>query len=493
VKNRWLFLLGSLVCASLLLAAVQPVQADVAPPQPPPGSNLSPGQEITNVRMVEETVILEVQPGLTALFSQSSAVRDWAKVKASFIMRNLSNQPESMQTLFPLGNYQGWGDGWGGVPEIQNFKVWADKVPLKVTRVMTASNPSMNISDTPWAGFDITYPAGKDVLIEVTYDVIGYGYPPSADFQYILETGAGWNGTIGKADLIVRLPYDVSSENTFLEDCRPAGCKASGREISWHLENIEPTDSDNLSISVIEPYLYQDVLTGRLYAKGNPEDGNAWGNLARALKKTILTAKGYLMGGTQGEKIYLEAVDAYEKAVKLAPKEARWHAGYAELLFRGLGWSYDLGDTRALRAAQELHAALVLDPENQQALDLELEFALSNPDMIRYDNGSYTYKVLTATYPPTTPTPYETYTPEVQSSLTASATLTQPASPTYTQSAQVASTTGTAEPALQQPSQTPMPAPNQPDGGNPLCSGALLAPASVLIAVILKSKLIPRR
>ena len=487
-KNR-LVLLGFLVCASMLFASVLPVRADIAPPQPPPGSNVSPGQETTSVRMVEETVVLEVQPGLVPVFSQSSAVRDWAKVKASFVMRNLGSQTESMQTLFPLGNYQGWGDGWGGVPEIQNFKVWANKTPLNVKRVMTASESSMNITDTPWAGFDITYPPGQDVLIEVTYDVIGFGYPPVVDFSYILETGAGWNGTIGKADLAVRLPYEVNEENIFIEECSPAGCVASGKEVRWHLEDFEPTEADNLSLRVIEPHLYQEVLTGRAYAQGNPENGTAWGNLARALKKTILTAKGYLLGGPQGDKIYAEAVDGYEKAVKLAPKEARWHVGYAELLFRSLGWAYDLGDTRALRAAQELHTALQLEPQNQQALDLELEFALSNPDLINYNNGNTVYKVLTATYPPTTPTAYETWTPEVlpSSMATATSTLALPASPTATQTA-VDSSTAVVVTQSQQPSQVPA----EPDGGSPICPAALLAPASLVIAVLLKSKVFHR-
>lgn len=496
MQSKRLFLLGSLICLCMLLSITFPAQADIAPPKPPPGSNVSPGQEITSVRMVEETVVLEVQPGLVPVFSQGSAVRDWAKVKASFIMRNLGDQTETLQTLFPLGNYQGWGDGWGGMPEIQNFKVWADKAPLKVTRVMTASNPSMNLPDTPWAGFDITYPPDKDVLVEVTYDVVAYGYPPTAEFSYILETGAGWKGTIGKADLTVRLPYDVNTENTFLEDCRPTGCQASGKDVKWHLENFEPTEADNLSLIIVEPHLYQDVITGRIYAKGNPEDGNAWGNLARALKLTILTAKGYLMGGEQGDRIYAEAVDAYEKAVKLAPKEARWHVGYAELLFRSVGWFYDPGDTRALRAAQELHTALRLDPKNQQALDLQLEFALSNPDLIYYDNntGSYTYRVLTATYPPTTPTAYVTYTPEIRVTSTASITETMPIPPTQTQLAAPPSATATiAQPEPVKPTQTqPEQTPTESAGGNPLCTGTLLAPLSMVIAAILKSKLFTR-
>ena len=53
----------------------------------------------------------------------------------------------------------------------------------------------------------------QDVTIEVAYTVNGYGYYPYDVFKYILETGAGWNGTIGIADVIVRFPFEVSEKN----------------------------------------------------------------------------------------------------------------------------------------------------------------------------------------------------------------------------------------------------------------------------------------
>ena len=47
----------------------------------------------------------------------------------------------------------------------------------------------------------------------MSYTVNGYGYYPQIAFDYVLETGAGWNGTIGSADIIVDLPYDASDLN----------------------------------------------------------------------------------------------------------------------------------------------------------------------------------------------------------------------------------------------------------------------------------------
>jgi len=65
----------------------KPVRADVASPEMPPGSNLSPGAETTQVWMIAETVTMEVNPvgiGNTYL-SGDSAI---AKITFVFDMMN---------------------------------------------------------------------------------------------------------------------------------------------------------------------------------------------------------------------------------------------------------------------------------------------------------------------------------------------------------------------------------------------------------------------
>src|SRR5512133_908692 len=80
-----------------LLALPSTAGADIAPPAQPPGSNPVPGTEQTQVRMVSETVILEVQ-GITPKNSLGQA-----KVGATFIMRNLGESAEQMAVRFPVG------------------------------------------------------------------------------------------------------------------------------------------------------------------------------------------------------------------------------------------------------------------------------------------------------------------------------------------------------------------------------------------------------
>ena len=49
----------------MALLAPAPVYADIAPPQPPLGSGIFPGQETTQVRMQAETVLIDLPSAST--------------------------------------------------------------------------------------------------------------------------------------------------------------------------------------------------------------------------------------------------------------------------------------------------------------------------------------------------------------------------------------------------------------------------------------------
>ena len=190
-----------LIVFSLLMSIPnRSAYADVAPPETVPGSNINPESESTQVRMVAESVTLTISEDLT---DENGAV---AETRAVFTMRNLGTVEESMAVRFPLSFLYA---DLGGFPEIESIVV---KVDGKTASTKREIQPFKN-SEIPWAVFDLTFPPGQDVLIEVVYNVDGYGYYPYQAFKYILETGAGWNGTIGSAEIIVRLPYEVSEQN----------------------------------------------------------------------------------------------------------------------------------------------------------------------------------------------------------------------------------------------------------------------------------------
>jgi hypothetical protein len=97
----------------ILISAFPPkaVHADVAPPEAPPGTNLIPGNETTQVRMVAETVTLTISKD--PAHSQEAI----AKTEAVFTMRNLGTAEENMQVRFPLSFFNGNSDGFGNFPE----------------------------------------------------------------------------------------------------------------------------------------------------------------------------------------------------------------------------------------------------------------------------------------------------------------------------------------------------------------------------------------
>ena len=102
----------SLVLLAVLMAiTVHPVRADVAPPENPPSGGILPGGELTQVRMLSETVILSIAQDPA---DSQGAI---ANTVATFTMRNLGQTEERMQARFPLSFFDGSSDGFGNFPE----------------------------------------------------------------------------------------------------------------------------------------------------------------------------------------------------------------------------------------------------------------------------------------------------------------------------------------------------------------------------------------
>jgi len=459
----------------MTLISIKPVRADVAPPESPPGSNLVPGSETTQVRMMAETVNLTVSKDPA---DSKSAI---ARTDATFIMRNLGDVEEKMQVRFPLTFFNGNSDGFGNFPEIPDITVRVNGKTVSNRReiqpYLASVGPSYDErAEIPWAVLDVTFPPAQDVTIEVMYTVSGYGYYPNEAFKYILETGAGWKGTIGSVDVIVRLPYEVNEKNvevpgddfTGYGSPTPGGV-VNGKEIHWHFEELEPTWENNIQIVLVAPSLWESVLTETERVTGNPNDGEAWGRLGKAYKEVNRGSKGFLRQDPGGREMFRLSREAYEKCLVLLPNDSLWHYGYADLL-----WIYFYTDVQYSVGADtegilpliltHLETALRLDPDNQKARDLLLEISYSVRGSVQVDGDNFLYLGLTAT--PILPTPY-VYRTE-----------TSVPSPTI-----ISPPTATIEPLLPVESTIPAETPIK----NPLCgSTALILP--VLVGVVWLSR-----
>ncbi|MDP1546283.1 MAG: hypothetical protein Q8L87_09695 [Anaerolineales bacterium] len=461
----------SLLVLFLLITFIFPrssARADAAPPEAPPGTTLLPGESITQVRMVAETVTLTISK------DPSDAQQAVAKTEAVFTMRNLGTTEEKMQVRFPLSFFNGNSDGYFNFPEIASIAVKVDGRPIPTKREIqpfAASEYSYTErAEIPWAVFDVTFPPNQDVILEVVYNVNGYGYYPYEAFKYILETGAGWNGTIGSVEIIVRLPYEVSGQNLDLTgqpghgEATPGGVR-SGNEIRWMFSDLEPTWQDNIQIVVVTPSLWEKVLKEKAAVAKNQNDGEAWGRLAKAYKEVIMMPKGWLREDSAGLELYALSKDAYEKCLALLPNDPLWHYGYADLLWAQYQYGiYFAGktDTEGIltKTLTALQTTLALDPNNQLAKDLLLEISYQIPQAVQ-QMGDESFVLLGLTATPIPPTPWGGYPTETP----------QP----------------TPEPVAATPAESApeaQPAPTEvPTAPNPLCGGAFLLPA--LLGMIL--------
>jgi len=456
---RWMTLLLVLVMAGVPFA----VRADVAPPGKPPGSNPGPDTAATQVRMMAETVLIDVQ-GNTPLQSLGQA-----KVTADFTMRNLGNAAESMGVRFPISSNNGFGE----YPEIKDVNIFVDNRTAPARRISEV-DPVWGSDPVPWSEFDVNFPPDIDVNIRVTYTLEGMGEYPYAAFFYVFHTGAGWQGTIGSADLIVRLPYDANAYNVIFDDqigwssTTPGGV-IEGREVRWHFADFEPDQSNDFQLSLVMPSAWQKVLAEQANIQKNPNDGEAWGRLGKIYKEIHFYRRGFRLDAGSAE-LYQLSIDAYEKAVTLKPDDALWHAGFADLLalhayYENFG-SVDASPDK-IRAMREIHRALELSPNDPKVKEIAEEIYFLFPEGIEQTDSGYIFLWLTATSIPASPTVVQA---EVTSTLEVE---TAPASPTGT--------------PFDSPQDTPAPVTEAtpistpPTAKNPICGTAMIIPLALIL------------
>jgi hypothetical protein len=459
----------------ILVAVSVPVdvRADVAPPAQPPGFNPEPGTEITQVRMVAETVLIEVQASAPA----DSLGR--AKVTADFTMRNLGSEAENMAVRFPISV----SNGFGSFPEIRDFQLKVDGRNVSTRRILQ-TDPLFEFDMVPWAEFDATFPPGQDVQILVTYTTQGTGEYPYAAFFYIFHTGAGWRDTIGSADLIVRLPYEADSQNVIFDETTgwslttPGGV-INGNEIKWRFENFEPGYGDDFEISLVMPSVWQKVLNERKNVANNPNDGEAWGRLGKLYKEIFFFRRGF-RHDAGGQELYRLSVEAYEKALALLPDDGLWHAGFADLLAVHAyyaSWEGADATAEALRSMQEIDIALGLAPNDAKVKEIAEKIYYFFPDGVELLESGYDFLWLTATpLPPTL-----TIAAPIEPTVTPEATSTVPAAETPFDSTQ-------GEPAPTREA-APNPTAVPPTAKNPLCGSLLIIPLALTFLARRKRRL----
>jgi len=364
-------LLGSVLCLAFLLLSIIPVSADIAPPQSPPGANPRPGEsEVrTMVRMVSENVLIVVEKSTAPLEGMENFTTSdmSAQVEAEFTMHNEGGDDEAFEVWFPLGE----SDGFGSIAELDDFHAWVDDREVKTE----AKNFPGRIpdGDVPWATWRTKFPAGEDVNIRVMYSMRPSGYRPFGTFSYILETGAGWYGKIGKGTITFRLPYPVNRFNVALnpdteDPPNPTNFQVAGTDIIWDFKELEPSPADNIHLTILAPQTWQTIEEARSASKADPSASMAALHLATALEGALQFKYGLVKVG-DSEAILQTADEAYLRAIELDPQNRQAYKDYVNFLEKqSVYFMGNKEDPLLARLLPILARALALNPGDEELM-----------------------------------------------------------------------------------------------------------------------------
>jgi len=354
MKNNVAFIIAVI----LSLVSITPAFADIAPPEPPPGSGINPSQE-TKVQMVAENVLMVVRETSPDVYV--------VEVTADFAMRNLGETDEQMQVRFPLENISGLGDGAGQHPEVGNFKASVNKSQVSTKTIQGSYQP--NGIPLNWAVFDVAFPKDQDVYVHVSYVTSVENYP-APTIQYILGTGAGWNKSIGSATITLRFPYAVSMANIlwFQEpDNMPENVVLIGKEIRWHWGNYEPDLDQIIRVTVVHPMDWQNILDLEAKTGNNPDDIDSVIELSRKYQRAG-SNKDYISTSRLADLAEI----AIEQALALHPNDIRLHLELAEIYNQRYWFSkFEPVNPYTQKLQNETGIILALEPTNQRALELK--------------------------------------------------------------------------------------------------------------------------
>jgi hypothetical protein len=213
--------LWALLALLLLATAPRPVRADDGAVLGRGGA-IAPMKEHPSIRMVSERVVVDL------------TVEEPDVVDCLFRFRN-EGPATTVRMGFPESS-----DGTSVDPRHPHgfirFESWVDgaPVPTRVEGLKGSGN-----SWERWRTKSVHFAAGQTRLVRVRYSSYGGRVSDgSRSFSYRLDTGASWKGSIGRAEVVVRL--GGLTKGYRLDAVHPAGARRKGDTLSWRWDNLEP-------------------------------------------------------------------------------------------------------------------------------------------------------------------------------------------------------------------------------------------------------------
>ena len=211
--------------------------ADIAP-NPIRAKTISSRSQ-TSIRMESEKVIID-------LYNDSSVV------KCSFYMKNLGEM-EKLKIGFPEMHFYHYRIK-SIADDVTKFSVMenGEAIQFDYSESLSFNEEYLNKVESfqikeEWYLWDSEFQKGESKLIEIQYSLpFGMLYKSNKRFfTYLLSTGADWEGTIGKAEIIVNLK-DIAMDSLISKN--PTNCEISGKQLIWTFLDFEPTTKHDINI-----------------------------------------------------------------------------------------------------------------------------------------------------------------------------------------------------------------------------------------------------
>lgn len=132
---------------------------------------------------------------------------------------------------------RGDGDADGGAP-MTTFRSWVDGVEVPCVLIPDAEHSKPGDEERRgWWTHSVFFAEGQRRIIHDHYRAICGGTVDGyRSFEYILETGASWAGSIGDAEIVVTL---VGLSPRWISTVSPRPV-TRGRELTWRFHDFEP-------------------------------------------------------------------------------------------------------------------------------------------------------------------------------------------------------------------------------------------------------------
>ena len=188
-------------------------------------------------------------------------------VTVDYTFRNTSDKTVTVLTGFPERTYFNGGDA-----KLTNFQAFVQGKKVEVTYRKNADmgdSPQNGPQELGWYTYPLSFAPHEEVQVRNSYESDPYGGEGSigyrATFEYILDTGATWKGTIDTVDIEVNLKdsslHEVATLAPLYTISNQWHISDDYKKLTLTLNNIKPTVNDNIRI-FFDNRVHNSFVTG---------------------------------------------------------------------------------------------------------------------------------------------------------------------------------------------------------------------------------------